>query len=65
MTLIAPAAQSLGCRTLKDGLLDMFFLLTIAGLRLLSSSWRIGLSALSPIAARVPRSKHHFKGANR
>ena len=32
MTLIAPIADSLGCRVLKDGLLLVFFLLALAGL---------------------------------
>jgi hypothetical protein len=31
MTLIAPAAQLLECRALKDGLLYVFFLLAFAG----------------------------------
>jgi lipid-A-disaccharide synthase-like uncharacterized protein len=31
MTLIAPVAQSLGCRALEDGLLYIFFLVTLAG----------------------------------
>jgi hypothetical protein len=32
MILIAPVADSLGCRVLKDGLLLVFFLLALAGL---------------------------------
>jgi hypothetical protein len=31
MILIAPVAQSLGCRALEDGLLYILFLLTLAG----------------------------------
>jgi hypothetical protein len=31
VTLITLAAQSLGCRALKDGLLYLFFLLALAG----------------------------------
>jgi hypothetical protein len=31
MTLIALAAQSLGCQPLKDGLLYVFFLVALAG----------------------------------
>jgi uncharacterized membrane protein YphA (DoxX/SURF4 family) len=32
VTLIAPFAESLGCRALKDGLLCVFFLLALAAL---------------------------------
>ena len=65
MILIAPVAQSLGCRALEDGLLYILFLLTLAGFM---TACLFGMKCVLHFLAERSRGseKHstHAKGAN-
>jgi hypothetical protein len=66
MTLIAPVADSLGCRALKDGLLGVFFLLALAGFMtacLFAVNWFLRFFADRRLDSRKQTTSS--KGANR
>ena len=65
MTLIAPVADSLGCRVLKDGLMLLFFLLALAGLMtasLFALNWLLRSLANRSLGSR--KQATFSKGAN-
>jgi hypothetical protein len=66
MTLIAPVADSLGCRALKDGLLCVFFLLALAAFMtacLFAVNWFLRSLADRGLGSRKQTTLS--KGANR
>jgi hypothetical protein len=66
MSLIAPVADSLGCRVLKDGLLLVFFLLTLGALMtacLFAQNWFLRSFANRSLGSR--KQTTFSKGAHR